>query len=64
MVLPTLGDTTDFGDPAKAIPQSAEMFERVALSAETAGFDYVLVPVSHLLGRLGHRLLRRHAPAS
>ncbi len=43
---PTIGDTTDFGDPAKSVPQSAEMFERVALAAEKAGFDFMLVPVS------------------
>ena len=43
---PTIGDTTDFGDPAKTVPPSAEMFERVAISAERAGFDFMLVPVS------------------
>lgn len=44
--LPTIGDTSAFGDPGKSIAQSAEMFERVALSAEKAGFDFMLVPVS------------------
>ena len=43
---PTIGDTTAFGDPSKSVPPSAEMFERVALSAEKAGFDFMLVPVS------------------
>lgn len=43
---PTLGDTSAFGDPAQSIPQSLEHFERVSLAAETAGFDYMLVPVS------------------
>ncbi len=43
---PTLGDTSAFGDPSKTVPPSAEMFERVALSAERAGFDFMLVPVT------------------
>jgi len=43
---PTLGDTTAFGDPASTIPQSMEHFERVAVAAEKAGFDYMLVPVT------------------
>ena len=43
---PTLGDTRAFGDPSQSIPQSMAHFERVALAAEKAGFDYVLVPVS------------------
>ena len=44
--IPTIGDTSAFSDPEKAIPQSLAHFERVALAAENAGFDYVLVPVS------------------
>jgi alkanesulfonate monooxygenase len=44
--IPTLGDTSVFSDPAKSIPQSLPHFERVALAAEHAGFDYVLVPIS------------------
>lgn len=44
--LPTLGDTSAFGDPAQSIPQSLEHFERVSLAAEAAGFDYMLVPIS------------------
>jgi alkanesulfonate monooxygenase len=44
--IPTQGDTTAFSDPAKAIPQSLGLFERVAVAAEAAGFDYALIPVS------------------
>ena len=59
---PTIGDTSAYGDPSKSVPPSAEMFERVALSAEKAGFDFMLVPVtSHMLGRLGHGRLSRGA---
>ena len=43
---PSLGDTTAFGDPGQSIPQSLEHFERVTLAAETAGFEYMLIPVS------------------
>ncbi|UBM08814.1 LLM class flavin-dependent oxidoreductase [Cupriavidus metallidurans] len=44
--IPTLGDTSAFGDPARSIPQSKGHFERVALAADKAGFDYVLIPVT------------------
>ena len=44
--LPTRGDTDDYGEPLK-IPASFEMFERVAVAAEAAGFEYMLVPVGH-----------------
>lgn len=44
--LPTRGDTDDYGDPLK-IPAGMEMFERVAVAAEAAGFEYMLVPVGH-----------------
>src|SRR4051794_37769238 len=44
--LPTWGDTTCYGDRGKFIPPSAELFDRVALAAEAAGFDYFLVPVA------------------
>jgi alkanesulfonate monooxygenase len=44
--LPTSGDTTCYGDPTKAVPPSAELFDRVVLAAEAAGFEYFLVPVS------------------
>jgi alkanesulfonate monooxygenase len=43
---PTLGDTSAFGDASKAFPQSMEHFERVAVAAENAGFDYMLIPVT------------------
>lgn len=43
--IPTAGDTTAIGDPGSDIPPSMEMFERVALAAENAGFEYALVPV-------------------
>ena len=44
--IPTHGDLTNFADPDQFIPASMEMFERVALAAEAAGFEYALVPVT------------------
>jgi len=44
--LPTAGDTTCYGDPGEAVPQSLEMFDRVVAAAEAAGFEYLLVPVA------------------
>lgn len=44
--IPTRGDTDDYGEPLK-VPASAEMFERVAVAAEAAGFEYLLIPVGH-----------------
>ena len=44
--LPTAGDTTCYGDRTKWILPSAEMFDRVVLAAEAAGFEYFLVPVA------------------
>jgi alkanesulfonate monooxygenase len=44
--LPTRGDTDDYGTPLK-IPAGPEMFERVAMAAEDAGFEYMLIPVGH-----------------
>lgn len=44
--LPTAGDTTCYGDPSRFIPPSAELFDRVILAAEAAGFEYFLVPVA------------------
>ncbi len=44
--IPTLGDTTAFGDPEKEIPQSMEHFLRVAKAAEKAGFEYALIPIN------------------
>jgi len=42
--LPTSGDTTSFAKPNQVLA-SAEMFQRVTLAAERAGFEYMLVPV-------------------
>src|SRR5271167_4049449 len=44
--LPTSGDTTCYGDHSKFIQPSAELFDRVVLAAEAAGFEYFLVPVA------------------
>jgi alkanesulfonate monooxygenase len=42
--IPTAGDTTALRDPVEIAPGMA-LFERVALAAEAAGFEYALVPV-------------------
>lgn len=42
---PTNGDLTAFGDASKAIPRTLDHFLKVASSAESAGFEYILVPV-------------------
>jgi alkanesulfonate monooxygenase len=44
--LPTSGDTTCYGDRAKFVQPSAELFDRVVLAAEAAGFEYFLIPVA------------------
>jgi alkanesulfonate monooxygenase len=44
--LPTAGDTTCYGDQSKFIAPSGELFDRVILAAEAAGFEYFLIPVS------------------
>jgi alkanesulfonate monooxygenase len=44
--MPTWGDTTCYGDKNAFIPPSADLFDRVILAAEAAGFEYFLVPVS------------------
>lgn len=44
--IPTVGDTSAFGDPAKTILPSLQHYTRVARAAENAGFDYVLIPTS------------------
>jgi alkanesulfonate monooxygenase len=44
--LPTSGDNTCYGDPSGVIPPSAELFDRVVMAAEAAGFEYFLVPVA------------------
>lgn len=44
--IPTVGDTSAFGDPSKIIPPSLTHYAKVATAAEQAGFDYVLIPTS------------------
>ncbi len=44
--LPTSGDTTCYGDKDCFVEPSAELFDRVVLAAEAAGFEYFLVPVA------------------
>jgi len=44
--LPTAGDTTCYGDRSKFVQPSAELFDRVVLAAEAAGFEYFLIPVA------------------
>lgn len=44
--LPTAGDTITYGSKDGHVPQSMELFEKVALAAEAAGFEYLLVPVA------------------
>ncbi len=43
--LPTAGDTTAYGVNEAFVPQSLELFDKVVAAAETAGFEYMLVPV-------------------
>ena len=44
--IPTRGDTDDYGQPLK-IAAGPDMFERVVVAAENAGFEYILIPVGH-----------------
>jgi hypothetical protein len=44
--LPTAGDATVLGDVSGQIPPSLELFDRVIVAAEAAGFEYLLVPVN------------------
>ncbi|MGE0225990.1 MAG: LLM class flavin-dependent oxidoreductase [Acetobacteraceae bacterium] len=44
--LPTSGDTTCYGDRSRFIQPSSDLFDRVILAAEGAGFEYFLVPVA------------------
>jgi alkanesulfonate monooxygenase len=44
--MPTRGDTDDYSVPLK-VSTGLEMFDRVAIAAEQAGFDYMLIPVGH-----------------
>lgn len=43
--IPTMGDTTAFGDPSAFREPNLDMFVKVAQTAEDAGFEYLLVPV-------------------
>lgn len=44
--LPTNGDTTQIGNPAKSIEPDAEFFLRVIRAAEESDFEYMLIPVT------------------
>lgn len=44
--IPTQGDTAAYGDPGASVPPSIDAFDRVSLSAERAGFEYLLIPVN------------------
>ena len=43
--LPTHGDTTAYGVPEAQVPGSPDLCDRVVQAAETAGFEYLLIPV-------------------
>src|SRR5262245_15092849 len=43
--LPTAGDTTAYGLASAQVAQSLPLFDRIVAAAETAGFEYMLVPV-------------------
>ena len=43
--IPTIGDTSAFGDPSATMKPSLELFTDIAVAAENAGFEYTLVPV-------------------
>ncbi len=44
--LPTGGDTLSYGSKDGTVPPSMDLFEKIALAAEAAGFEYLLVPVA------------------
>lgn len=44
--VPTYGDGVTLTDQASMVPPSNELFARVAGAAESAGFEYLLVPVA------------------
>ena len=44
--LPTHGDTTAFGKPEAALPQSMELFDEVVQATDNGGFHYMLLPVT------------------
>lgn len=43
--LPTAGDTTAYGVASAQVAPSLDLFDRIVTAAETAGFEYMLVPV-------------------
>ena len=43
--LPTAGDTTEYGNADATIETTPDYLQRVALAAERAGFEYMLIPV-------------------
>ena len=43
--IPTIGDTSAFGDPGATMKPSLDLFTDIAVAAEAAGFEYTLVPV-------------------
>ena len=43
--IPTIGDTSAFGDPGATMKPNLKLFTDIALAAEAAGFEYTLVPV-------------------
>jgi alkanesulfonate monooxygenase len=49
--LPTRGDTTAYGVPEAQVPGSPELCDRVVRAAETAGFEYLLIPLEDVLVR-------------
>ena len=44
--LPTGGVTNTYGSKEGIVPPSMALFEKIALAAEAAGFEYLLVPVA------------------
>ena len=44
--VPTYGDGAKLTDRTTMVPPSNELFVRVAQAAESAGFEYLLVPVA------------------
>jgi alkanesulfonate monooxygenase len=44
--LPTAGDTITYGSRDGTVQPSMDLFEKIAKAAETAGFEYLLVPVA------------------
>ncbi|MGE0701888.1 MAG: LLM class flavin-dependent oxidoreductase [Hyphomicrobiaceae bacterium] len=44
--LPTHGDTTAFGKPEAALPQSLELFDEIVEATDSGGYHYMLLPVT------------------